>query len=76
MLHSSWGPLVEKLATIGQLQLVRTLISFKLRSACKVIGLNSYILQTEIIMQGKEIKGQFFFLAEPKHQSDGTHGRF
>ncbi|XP_066165644.1 uncharacterized protein [Oryza sativa Japonica Group] len=36
MLHSSWGPLVEKLATIGQLQLVRNLVSFKLRSACKV----------------------------------------
>nr|CAB3484386.1 unnamed protein product [Digitaria exilis] len=36
MLHSSWGPLVEIFATIGQLQLVRTLISFKLRSACKV----------------------------------------
>ena len=30
------GPLVEKLATIGQLQLVRNLVSFKLRSACKV----------------------------------------
>uniref|UniRef100_A0A0E0KQ11 WASH complex subunit strumpellin n=1 Tax=Oryza punctata TaxID=4537 RepID=A0A0E0KQ11_ORYPU len=36
MLHSSWEPLVEKLATIGQLQLVRNLVSFKLRSACKV----------------------------------------
>uniref|UniRef100_J3LXE8 WASH complex subunit strumpellin n=2 Tax=Oryza brachyantha TaxID=4533 RepID=J3LXE8_ORYBR len=35
-LHSSWGPLVEKLATIGQLQLVRNLMSFKLRSACKI----------------------------------------
>uniref|UniRef100_A0A0D9W4E9 WASH complex subunit strumpellin n=1 Tax=Leersia perrieri TaxID=77586 RepID=A0A0D9W4E9_9ORYZ len=37
MLHSSWGSLAEKLATIGQLQLVRNLISFKLRSACKAI---------------------------------------
>ncbi|TVU14730.1 hypothetical protein EJB05_38220, partial [Eragrostis curvula] len=36
MFDSSWGPLVEKLATIGQLQLVRNLISFKLRSACKI----------------------------------------
>ncbi|KAF0924916.1 hypothetical protein E2562_014992 [Oryza meyeriana var. granulata] len=36
MLHSSWGPLVEKLATIGQLQLIRNLMSFKLRSACKI----------------------------------------
>ncbi|CAN6248421.1 unnamed protein product [Urochloa humidicola] len=36
MLHSAWEQLVEKLATIGQLQLVRTLISFKLRSACKI----------------------------------------
>ncbi|GJN03080.1 hypothetical protein PR202_ga20486 [Eleusine coracana subsp. coracana] len=36
MFHSSWGLLVEKLATIGQLQLVRNLISFKMRSACKI----------------------------------------
>ncbi|XP_062185489.1 uncharacterized protein LOC133889062 isoform X2 [Phragmites australis] len=34
--HSSLGPLVEKLATIGQLQLVMNLISLKLRSACKI----------------------------------------
>ncbi|XP_073099938.1 uncharacterized protein [Elaeis guineensis] len=34
--NASWEPLVECLATIGQLQLLRCLISFKLKSTCKV----------------------------------------
>ncbi|OEL36929.1 WASH complex subunit strumpellin-like protein [Dichanthelium oligosanthes] len=50
LLHSSWGPLVEKLATIGQLQLVRTLISFKLRSACKQIKANTITSAVEVLL--------------------------
>lgn len=57
--HSSWGPLAEKLATIGQLQLVRNLISFKMRSACKIrantISSAVEVLSSSIYLQ----KGNF-----------------
>ncbi|KAF8715433.1 hypothetical protein HU200_027082 [Digitaria exilis] len=78
MLHSSWGPLVEKFATIGQLQLVRTLISFKLRSACKVkantitsaveVLLSSLHMQKGVIEVSDEDETVRFFLHNIKEQ--------
>uniref|UniRef100_A0A0A9DKZ1 Uncharacterized protein n=1 Tax=Arundo donax TaxID=35708 RepID=A0A0A9DKZ1_ARUDO len=59
MFHSSWGPLVEKLATIGQLQLVRNLISFKLRSACKIKA-NTITSAVKVLVSSLSVhKGKF-----------------
>ncbi|TVU14738.1 hypothetical protein EJB05_38229, partial [Eragrostis curvula] len=57
MFDSSWGPLVEKLATIGQLQLVRNLISFKLRSACKIKA-NTITSSVEVLVSSIHMQKQ------------------
>ncbi|XP_022684401.1 WASH complex subunit 5 isoform X2 [Setaria italica] len=80
MLHSSWGSLVEKLATIGQLQLVRTLISFKLRSACKIkantitsaveVLVSSLYMHKRVFERGDEDETVRFFLHNIKEKQN------
>ncbi|XP_072981768.1 uncharacterized protein [Typha angustifolia] len=80
MVNKSWEPLVEYLATVGQLQLVRCLISFKLKSTCKIKAgavtfaaegmITSIYSQREKILACIQAKEEDFSLGHFLHELD------
>ncbi|XP_077250204.1 uncharacterized protein LOC143889756 isoform X2 [Tasmannia lanceolata] len=75
IMDTSWEPLVEHLACIGQLQLLRCLISLKLKSACKVkAGVLSFAVDGMIasVSSEREILLKNVVNGEANKVNDGT----